>query len=142
MGPVSGWERARSSWRGCGRSWRTIWPTWRKHSPRLRGRERSLEAALEESSLRLERWLTSDSTSASGRAIHHEQLLRLAEVLARLPDDQRTALELKHLRDVPVSEIGRMMGKTPAAVASLLYRGLKTLRDLLADEQPRRERGS
>src|SRR3954469_11669914 len=28
----------------------------RKHAPRLRGQERSLEAALEESSLRLERW--------------------------------------------------------------------------------------
>jgi RNA polymerase sigma-70 factor, ECF subfamily len=106
----------------------------RKYAPRLRGRERSLEAALEESSLRLERWLASDSTSVGGRAIRHEQLLRLAEALAGLPEDQRTALELKHLRDVPVSEISRMMGKSPAAVASLLYRGLKTLRELLAGE--------
>jgi RNA polymerase sigma-70 factor, ECF subfamily len=106
----------------------------RKHAPRLRGQERALETALEESSMRLERWLASDSTSVGGRAIRHEQLLRLAEALAGLPEDQRTALELKHLRDVPVSEIGRMMGKSPAAVASLLYRGLKTLRDLLAGE--------
>ena len=124
-----------SYWHGCGRSWRTTWPTWRGSTPGgCSGRERSLEAALEESSLRLERWLASDSTSAGGRAIRHEQLLRLAEALAGLPEDQRTALELKHLRDVPVSEISRMMGKSPAAVASLLYRGLKTLRDLLADE--------
>lgn len=114
----------------------------RKHGPRLQGRERSLEAALEESSLRLEQWLASDSTSASGRAIRHEQLLRLAEALAGLPEDQRAALVLKHLSDVPVSEIGRMMGKSPAAVASLLYRGLKTLRDLLAAERPRRKPGS
>ena len=106
----------------------------RKHAPRLHGRERALEAALEESSLRLGRWLASDSTSVGGRAIRQEQLLRLAEALAGLPEDQRTALELKHLRDVPVSEISRMMGKSPAAVASLLYRGLKTLRDLLAGE--------
>ena len=106
----------------------------RKHARYIRGQERSLEAALEESSLRLERWLASDSTSVGGRAIRQEQLLRLAEALAGLPEDQRTALELKHLRDVPVSEISRMMGKSPAAVASLLYRGLKTLRDLLAGE--------
>src|SRR5262245_14858639 len=106
----------------------------RKHARRIHGQERSLEGALEESSLRLERWLASDSTSVGGRAIRHERLLRLAAALAGLPQDQRTALELKHLRDVPVSEIGRMMGKSPAAVASLLYRGLKTLRDLLAAE--------
>ena len=106
----------------------------RKHAPRLHGRERALEAALKESSLRLGRWLASDSTSVGGRAIRQEQLLRLAEALAGLPEDQRTALELKHLRDVPVSEISRMMGKSPAAVASLLYRGLKSLRDLLAVE--------
>jgi RNA polymerase sigma-70 factor (ECF subfamily) len=103
----------------------------RKHAPRLRGRERALEEALEESSLRLDRWLASDSTSVGGRAIRDEQLLRLAEALTGLSEDQRTALELKHLRDLPVSEISRMMGKSPAAVASLLYRGLKTLRDLL-----------
>jgi RNA polymerase sigma-70 factor (ECF subfamily) len=105
----------------------------RKHAPRLRGRERSLEAALDESALRLERWLASDATSAGGQAIRHEQLLRLAEALASLPEDQRTALELKQLRDLPVSEIGRLMGKNPAAVASLLYRGLKTLRSRLAN---------
>jgi RNA polymerase sigma-70 factor, ECF subfamily len=114
----------------------------RKHARRLRGRDRSLEEAPEESSLRLEQWLASNSTSVEDRAIRHEQLLGLAEALASLPEDQRTALELKHLRDVPVSEISRMMGKSPAAVASLLYRGLKTLRDLLGAERPRRKPGS
>jgi len=59
---------------------------------------------------------------------------RLTEALASLPADQRSVVELKHLRDVPVSEISRMMGKSPAAVASLIYRGLKTLRERLADE--------
>ena len=85
----------------------------RKHGRRLRGRDRSLEEAPEESSLRLEQWLASNSTSVEDRAIRHQQLLGLAEAVASLPEDQRTALELKHLRDVPVSEISRMMGKTP-----------------------------
>jgi RNA polymerase sigma-70 factor (ECF subfamily) len=111
----------------------------RKYGRRLSGRERSLQAALDESSARLEQWLASDSTSAGGRAVRREQLLRLAEAMAVLPEDQRLVLELKHLRELPVSEIGQMLGKTPAAVASLLYRGLKTLRHVMTDERPRRD---
>jgi RNA polymerase sigma-70 factor (ECF subfamily) len=106
----------------------------RTQGPRLGGRERSLEAALERSSMRLEQWLA-DSGPAPTQAIERqERLLRLAEALARLPDDQRTALELRHLQELPVSEVARAMGRTPASVGSLLYRGLKSLRDLLAEE--------
>ena len=65
------------------------------------------------------------------QAIRHEQLLRLAAVLARLPEDQRTAVELHHLRGCAVADIARQMGRSDGAVGALLVRGLKKLRELL-----------
>jgi RNA polymerase sigma-70 factor (ECF subfamily) len=101
-----------------------------------RGEDRwqSLESALEASSARLEHWLAADGSSPSDRAMRQERLLRLTEALTRLPDDQRVALELHHLQDLPVVAVGRQMNRSPAAVAGLLRRGLKTLRDCLGDD--------
>ncbi len=99
------------------------------------GRERSLEAAVEESSARLERWLADERSSPSVRAGKQEQLLRLATALARLPEEQRQAVELHHLNGRPVADVAAEMGRTPGAVGALLYRGLKNLRELLAEAE-------
>jgi RNA polymerase sigma-70 factor (ECF subfamily) len=96
-------------------------------------REQSLEAALEESSVRLEHWLAADSSGPNGHANRQEQLLGLAGALAQLPADQRQALELHHLKGRPVTELAQELGRSPDAVGALLYRGLKKLRELLAE---------
>jgi RNA polymerase sigma-70 factor, ECF subfamily len=97
--------------------------------------ERSLERALEESSARIEAWLVAETPSPSQQAEHCEQLLDLAEALARLPEAQREALLLKHCQDWSLAKIGQHLGRTPTAVASLLQRGLKQLREQLRDEE-------
>lgn len=96
-------------------------------------RERPLEAALDETSARLEAWLAAEQPSPSDEAMQHEQLQRLAESLSQLPEDYRVALELRHLQDCSIAEISRRMGRTDAAVAGLIRRGLKSLRELLDD---------
>lgn len=94
-------------------------------------RERPLEEALAQSSSRLEALLAADHTSPSGRAVRHEELLRLTGALGQLPEDNRRVVELHHLKGVPIADIAREMGRTPPAVVGLLYRGLKRLRELL-----------
>jgi RNA polymerase sigma-70 factor (ECF subfamily) len=94
-------------------------------------RERSLEAALDASSARLEAWLAADQSSPSQQADRNEQLLRLAGALADLPEAQREALVLHYWQDWPVADIAQHLGRSTTAVAGLLKRGLRQLRTQL-----------
>jgi RNA polymerase sigma-70 factor (ECF subfamily) len=94
-------------------------------------RERSLEASLQESSVRLEKWLAANHSSPSQRVQREEELLHLVEALARLPADQRTAVEMKHLEGRSVADISQLLGKSETAVGGLLCRGVRKLRQLL-----------
>ena len=94
-------------------------------------RERSLDARLQESSARLALWLAADQSSPSQRAVADEEAVALAVALARLPEDQRTAVEMKHLQGCSVVEIATAMGRSETAVGGLLRRGVNRLRDIL-----------
>jgi RNA polymerase sigma-70 factor (ECF subfamily) len=91
-------------------------------------REREIEAALGASSARLCGWLASRDSSPSTKAIRAEELNRLAKAVAALPDDQRLAIELHHLKNESLAEVSRQLRRSKEATASLLYRALKKLR--------------
>ncbi len=91
-------------------------------------REKSLEAAIDASSARIEAWLASQQSSPSNRAIRGEELERLAAALANLAEDQRLAIELHHFEGLPLKAVSERLDRSKEAVASLLYRAIKQLR--------------
>jgi len=97
--------------------------------------ERSLEADLDQSASGLAGWLAADQASPSQAAQRNEELLRLADALAALPEPQREVVVLKHLRGWTLRRIGDHLERTVPAVASLLRRGLENLRDRLVPKE-------
>jgi RNA polymerase sigma-70 factor (ECF subfamily) len=98
-------------------------------------REVTFEAAIEQSSARLKGMLAAPAArgeSPSAQAMHSEDLLRLADALIELPMAQREAIVLHHLQGCSLVKTARSMGRTDAAVAGLLHRGLKKLREIMA----------
>ena len=94
-------------------------------------REHPLEQAMEQSASRLNDWLAAQQSSPSQKAMRSEQAVRLAMALGCLTLPQREAIELHHLKGLPLVEVGRKMGRDKGAVAALIFRGTKRLRELL-----------
>jgi RNA polymerase sigma-70 factor (ECF subfamily) len=90
---------------------------------------------LEQSAPGLAGWLAADQTSPSQAAVRNEELLRLADALAALPEPQREVVVLKHLRGWTLQQIGEHLGRTVPAAASLLRRGLEELRRRLGPKE-------
>jgi RNA polymerase sigma-70 factor (ECF subfamily) len=71
------------------------------------------------------------ASSPSQRLIRGEERERLELALAGLPEDQREAVRLRHLLGEPLLDIARKMGRSPAATAGLIKRGMQALRQHL-----------
>ena len=91
-------------------------------------RERRLEATDESTGGGFQP--VSPDPSPSQQASRGEEELRLRRNLARLPPEQQEAVRLRHLEGKSLADIASLMGKSPAAAAGLLKRGLQTLRGL------------
>ena len=96
--------------------------------------EKSLDVSLDQTSAHLENWLAAQQSSPSEQAVRNEELLGLADALADLRHAsaaQADAVELHHLKGCTVAEVAAALDRSEAAVASLLQRGLKNLRERL-----------
>jgi RNA polymerase sigma-70 factor (ECF subfamily) len=101
-------------------------------------REVSLQRAIEQSSLQLERWLAVE-TPSDKRLANEEQLLDLVAALSHLPDAQREAVTLHYWTGWTLKRIAEHLGRSRNAAAGLVKRGLRQLREELASKSAIRE---
>ena len=94
--------------------------------PRL---ERELADAFADSSRCLEAGFALPQSTPSQQAARREQAVLLAEALARLPDDQREAVILRHLEGLSFPDVATQMGRSVDSVKKLWARGLARLRE-------------
>jgi RNA polymerase sigma-70 factor (ECF subfamily) len=96
--------------------------------------ECSIEAAVGESSVYVRDFLAGKGPSPSEHLQREEQMVRVAWALNQLEAGQRQAFLARHLMELPIADIATLMGRTEKAVAGLLLRGRKRLRELLGEE--------
>jgi len=90
--------------------------------------EESCHDAVEGSASRMLELPAQDQTTPSAYVARKERMLLLAEALDTLPEEQRTAVELRYIGDCTLEEIAAFMDRTKPSVAGLLRRGLQDLR--------------
>ena len=91
-------------------------------------RQRSLEDALERSSMALGRLLAASDASPSEAAMQAEESILLAEALFALESAEREVVMLRHCHELPMREICERTGLTTWQAAQHLQRGLRRLR--------------
>ena len=87
-----------------------------------------LRAGLEHSSAVLGRCLAAEIKSPSQAAAQREAAVRVADVMARLPEDYRTVLVLRVFEGLSAEEVAQRMNRSSGAVRMLQLRALTALR--------------
>lgn len=78
--------------------------------------------------------LAGSTTSPSHQVMRAETSLALLEALTQLPAAQADAIRLRYMDGLNLKEISEAVGRSEMAVAGLLKRGLKRLRQILLDD--------
>lgn len=98
-------------------------------------REQPLAANVRSSSRRLNDFLAVDQSSPSQNLLRQEKIQFVAEAIERLPKDQREVVILRYRNQSSIQELATALGKSTSAIASLLHRANKNLRDVLEKHQ-------
>lgn len=99
-----------------------------KTEKRGEGREKTLQSAIDQTSIRIEQMAIGRERDPVSAAVGAEQTLKLAAALEQLPDDYRLVLQLRHIDGRSHAEIAEQLGRTSAATRMLWVRALEALK--------------
>ena len=91
-------------------------------------REERLEGDLDQSSRAIDRGFFALQSTPSQQVVRREQGVLLAAALARLPEEYREVVILRHLEELPFPDVARRMDRTVDSVQKLWVRALARLR--------------
>ena len=83
------------------------------------------------SSLGMADLIPSEASSPSQRLMRDEAAVVLASCLDKIPETQREAIRMRYLEGMSLKSISDRTGKSEMAVAGLLKRGLRALREVM-----------
>lgn len=73
---------------------------------------------------------TDERQDVEGSVLRNETARELSDLLGQLPEEQRIAVVLRHVVDLPIAEIAEVLGRPEGTVKSHISRGLRRLREL------------
>jgi len=106
------------------------WHRRRKVRPRQVSGSEVVDA---EQGMGLEGQLAGDGPAPDASMIQSERAEALNSALARLPDEQRQVILLRHFSQMPFGEIADLLQCPVGTVLARAHRGLKRLRELIDD---------
>ncbi len=99
-----------------------------KTAKRGEGREKTIQSAIDEASVRIEQLAIGKEGSPASAAERAEQTLKLAAAMEQLPDDYRQVLQLRHIEGMSHAAIAEKIDRTSAATRMLWVRALEALK--------------
>jgi RNA polymerase sigma-70 factor (ECF subfamily) len=98
-----------------------------------RGRVESFEREDDDGERRTVEFADPAAEEGESRAAGRQTEARVRELVAALPESQRTALVLSRVEELRYVEIGEILGCSEQAVKSLIFRATRTLKEGLKD---------
>jgi RNA polymerase sigma-70 factor (ECF subfamily) len=93
--------------------------------------ECELQAQIDQSSMMLDAGLVANASTPSQHASRREQSVLLAQALAKLPEDYREVIILRHIEGLTFPQVAEKMARSENSVQKIWVRALASLRRTL-----------